>query len=826
MRPKLLNFHNPALQAVVLGLLFVAYTAVLLLWNFRAEQEVHRAAEQGMRLEVEKRAQTAGYLFQRWQEDVKRLAQAQEVENYYTNKALGMSMQYGLRLSLLEIRQRFELFVVRHTDQGRSTVEGVAIMEAGGDTLLRVGPEDLDLAPIPASHLNDDHADIHASAAGVMVLRAPVEHKGQLRGQVVVWLAPGAVSELVLGRGRSDGVAGDYLLDQDSEVILPVAAAGALAQAGLGADCPDCPPEAESETVGGTRGTRGEYTDRVDYTLLKAQVPRTSFQLAAVRPSAEVFPRQTSPAVLATVGALPLVAIMALVVITRVRASNRDLKEQFAASQRQERLLREEIGRRQRVEAELRENQQHLRERGFQLQQAMDDAHRLAFYDPLTGLANRTLFRERLVHALEAAQRDNLAVALLFLDLDQFKRINDTLGHHLGDLLLQKVAKRLKNSVRSRDLIGKVAEEEGEHMIARQGGDEFTVVMASVRRPEHISRVAQRLIEAVARPMMLEGLEVLVTTSVGVSVSPPGDTDLEMLIKNADAAMYSAKASGGNTFCFYEPSMNEVARQRLEQESELRKALQQDELGVYFQPQIAIASGTVVGAEALVRWHHPVKGFVQPNEFIAAAEESRLINPLTEQVLRKACLAATRWPLIDGHPLRIAVNLSGRSFGSYDICAVVADVLAETGLAPERLELEITETVLLENRTQAEEILRRLNRIGVRTAIDDFGTGYSSLSYLKSFPIQSLKIDRSFIADVEDEGNDAAIVRAIVAMADTLDLETIAEGIESPAQAQFLRELDCDLGQGYLYSKPLPPAAFERYLSGTATPLRASGQAG
>lgn len=816
MRPMSLTFRNPTLQAVVLGVLFCAYTAVLLQWNFKAEQEVREAAEQGLRLEVEKRAQTAGYLFQRWQEDVERLARAPEIGNYYTNQALGMSMEYGLRASLLAIRRRLDAFTARHADRGTATVEAVALLERDGSTLLRVGPQSLDPARAAGGSVEDRTAGIDAAPGGTLVIHAPVMHKGDYQGQIVVCLGPRAVAELVLGRPQSHGVAGDYLLGADDGIILPRQADGILPPMARDPACPDCPSSFQGPGPTRSRGSR------VQYTVLTAPVSNTPFRLAVVRPSSEVFPGRTSPAVLATAGALPLVAIVALVMITRIRASNRDLKQQFDASQRQERLLREEIGRRERVEAELRENQSQLRERGYQLQQAMDDAHRLAFYDPLTGLANRTLFRERLVHALEAAQRENLTIALLFLDLDRFKRINDTLGHHLGDLLLQKVASRLKHSVRSRDLIAKVTDEAGERIIARQGGDEFTVVLTSVGQPEHITRVAKRLLDAVARPMILEELEVSVTTSIGVSICPPDEPDIETLIKNADAAMYSAKAKGGNSFCFYERSMNEVARQRLEQESDLRRALQRDELSVCFQPQIAIASGEVVGAEALVRWNHPDKGKILPGEFIATAEESRLINPLTEYVLRCACTAAARWPTVGGRAPRVAVNLSGRSFSNYDICAAVEGILAESGLAPERLELEITETVLLENRAQAEQILQRLNRLGVRTAIDDFGTGYSSLSYLKSFPIQSLKIDRSFIADIEADGNDAAIVRAIIAMAETLELETVAEGVESKEQAEFLRGLGCTLVQGFLYSKPLPPAAFERYLTGAAAPLRLS----
>lgn len=815
MRRQLAALRHPTVQAFVLGAALCFYTVVLLIWNFRAEQQVHASAAQSLRLEVEKRAQTVGYLFQRWQADVQRLARSPEIANYYTNKALGMSMEYGLHSSIILIKERFREFVERPFGEERTSIERVALIELDGTVLAAFGHTPNEASLWLDQHLRGTGRGIHADPEqGVLTVHAAVHHEGDLRGNLVVWMAPQIVAELALGVATGSGVAGDYLIRDDGQPVLPFSVDPSMRDLADRLVCSKC--------AGGLHNrVQTPSNDACPaLTILTAAVPSTHFALAMVRASADVFPARTSPALLATAGALPLVAIIALVVITRIRQTNRDLKVQFDVSLRKEQLLRAEISRRERVEGELRDNQDQLRERGHQLQKAMDDAHKLAFYDPLTGLANRVLFRERLANAIDHAKRDNLSVALLFLDLDRFKRINDTLGHHIGDLLLQKVAARLKHSVRSRDIITKSADDGSERILARQGGDEFTVVLAALRRPEHVSRAAQRVAAVVAKPMILEGLEVSVTASIGISICPSDDTDVEALIRNADAAMYTAKARGGNTFCFFQRSMNDTARQRLEQESDLRKALQQGELSVYFQPQVDLGSGQVIGAEALVRWKHPEKGMIIPGQFIATAEEARLINPLTELVLEAACVEAADWPKVCGKAPRVAVNLSGQSFVNYDICGLVERTLRTSRLSPERLELEITETVLLENRASAAQVLDRVNRLGVRTAIDDFGTGYSSLSYLKSFPIQGLKIDRSFVADVEEDGNDAAIVRAIIALAESLGMETIAEGVETPNQQAFLKQAGCAIGQGFLYSRPLPAAAFRRFLGGSAKATR------
>lgn len=808
MRTLLLGLRHPSVQALALVAVLCVYTLVLLGWNIQSESDLQRATEQRLLIEVEKRAQTVGYLLQRWQVDAQRLADAPEISNYYSNQALGMSLEYGLSTNIVRIRERFRAFLEHPQGTTTAVFKQVALIGRDDKVLVSVAPASEAGTLRCNAPLKSPTAAFYSDPdEGVLLIHVPVYHKVRWLAHLVIWLSPQALAELALEpAGQPGGVVGDYLLHRDGSPVLSPAAPQSIRDIVRAQPCEDRHGRLHQLAPARTRN------DGADLVLLTAQVPNTQFCLAMLRPRALLLPSRTSPALLATAGALPVVAIVALIVITRVRLSNRFLRRQFVASRREERRLREEIERREQVEAALREHQRQLVERGDQLKAAIDDAHQLAFYDPLTRLANRTLFAQRLDAVLSQAQPAGQSGALLFLDLDRFKRINDTLGHHIGDLLLQQVAQRLRRTLREREVAPHQAAMDTERLIARLGGDEFTVLLSRIEGAEAISRLADELLRVVAKPMTLAGLEVSVTTSIGVSVFPSDACEPKVLTKYADAAMYAAKARGGNALCFYERSMDEISRRRLEQESDLRKALQQGELDVYFQPQVSLATGEVVGAEALVRWQHPSKGLIPPAEFIFTAEESGLIKALTEQVLGIACRTAARWPERCGRSPRVAVNLSGRSFADGGIDAMVWQALAESGLPPQRLELEITETVLLENRETVEAALSGFNRLGVRNAIDDFGTGYSSLSYLKTFSIQSLKIDRAFIADVVEDGNDAAIVRAIITMTQALGIETVAEGVETVAQEAFLRSVGCSVVQGYLCGKPMPSGAFERFL--------------
>ena len=417
----------------------------------------------------------------------------------------------------------------------------------------------------------------------------------------------------------------------------------------------------------------------------------------------------------------------------------------------------------------------------------------LAYYDALTGLPNRTLLQDRLTKALASARRQKNKVALLFFDLDRFKTINDSLGHSVGDLVLKQVAGRLMTWAREQDTV------------ARVGGDEFLVVLTAVKEPADAAVAAERLMDAMAAEFVAQGHSLGVGCSIGISIFPDHGTDSETLIRNADAAMYCAKERGCSNFQFFTKDMNAQAVERLTLESGLRLALEKRELSLVYQPQMEIATGRIVGLEALLRWQHPELGLVPPDKFIGIAENSGLIVPIGEWVLRTACSQARKWQ-DEGLPaVPVAVNVSAVQFRQADFCERIGRVLSETGLASEYLELELTESLLLSNADTRFSVLQDLRAMGLKLAIDDFGTGYSSLSYLKHFPVGKLKIDRSFIRDVAVNPDDAAITTAIINMAKSLSLKVIAEGVEDEEQMSFLRAHECDEIQGYYFSKPLAP---------------------
>ena len=418
-----------------------------------------------------------------------------------------------------------------------------------------------------------------------------------------------------------------------------------------------------------------------------------------------------------------------------------------------------------------------------------------AYHDPLTGLPNRASFTEHLEEAMRRAKRAGWPLALLFLDLDLFKRVNDCLGHDAGDRLLRVAAERIRRAVREAD------------MLFRMGGDEFTVLLEDVRGPEEAAMVATRVLETIAEPLQLQHHEIAVTSSVGIALYPRDDVVGERLVKAADTAMYRAKELGRNRYAFFAREMNERVETQMMVEAALRRALKNEEFVLYFQPRVSAATGRATGAEALLRWKHPEWGLVEPARFVPLLEETGLIVPVGAWVLAEACRAARAWQSAGLPPLRVSVNLSSRQFRSEALCDAVSEALRSSGLAPQLLELELTESLLIENVEHAMGVMGQLKAIGTIISIDDFGTGYSSLGYLKRFPIDSLKIDRSFVRDIATSPKDAAIVKAISALARSLGIGLIAEGVEEPWQVEFLRGRHCTELQGFLFSRPLPEEA-------------------
>ena len=446
------------------------------------------------------------------------------------------------------------------------------------------------------------------------------------------------------------------------------------------------------------------------------------------------------------------------------------------------------------------------------------EIHRLAYYDSLTGLPNRVLFKDRVTHAIAHARRYQYHLALLFLDLDRFKLINDTLGHNVGDLLLKHVADRLSESVRHSDSISRSTDGEQPPELARLGGDEFTVLLTNLRDVQDASKVARRILEALARPFAVSGHEIFVTVSVGIAIFPADGESVDLLLKNSDTAMYHAKEQGRNNFQYYSNAMNAAANERLMLEGEVRHATEREEFVVYYQPQFDLRSGRIVGAEALIRWQHPQRGLLAPAEFLQAASDTGMIRTIDEWVLRTACRQSRAWQQRGLAIPRVSINVSNSLFHGSTLVKAVEDTFTETGLAPDRLELELTESIAMRNVDASITVLQQLKSMGVQLAIDDFGTGYSSLSYLQRLPVNRVKIDQSFVRELLSLVQPVPIVRAIIAMAHSLQLEVLAEGVEQESQRSILMAEGCDQAQGYFFGRPMPAAEFERLLSPIVLP--------
>ncbi|HEY9527364.1 MAG TPA: EAL domain-containing protein, partial [Anaerolineales bacterium] len=435
-----------------------------------------------------------------------------------------------------------------------------------------------------------------------------------------------------------------------------------------------------------------------------------------------------------------------------------------------------------------------------QVETAKAQLDHLAHHDVLTGLPNRMLLQDRLSHAIELARRQGRQFAMLFMDLDRFKHINDSLGHAVGDQLLQSVARRLMRCMRHSDTV------------SRQGGDEFVVLLSTIKHPDDAAISAQKILAALAVPHLIGELELHVSVSIGISIYPEDGRDAETLIKSADTAMYQAKENGRDNYKFFEQTMNTRAVQRQSIEVGLRRALERHEFVLHYQPKINLYSNLIVGVEALIRWQHPERGLMPPLQFLPIAEDCGLILPIGRWVLREACLQAQTWMRAGLRPITIAVNTSALEFNATDFLENIRATLDDTGLEPRYLELELTESVLMRDAEFTDSILHGLAGLGVKLAIDDFGTGYSSLSYLRQFPIDTLKIDQSFVSRITSSPDDATIVSAVINMGKSLKLRVIAEGVETPEQRTFLLAQHCDEGQGYYFSYPIAAEALATLL--------------
>lgn len=435
----------------------------------------------------------------------------------------------------------------------------------------------------------------------------------------------------------------------------------------------------------------------------------------------------------------------------------------------------------------------------------------LAYYDALTGLPNRALFIDRLNWAIAQAGRERKPLALLDIGLDRFRQINETLGPQVGDKILKIIADRLLEVVRGSDVISRSLEQDASRSLARLGGDEFSIIICGVENVRAAEIVIKRVLSAIKEPIEIDGNEIFLSAGIGVSVYPNDGADADAVIKNAGSAKEFAKQDGADNFKFYSKKMNASSRERLNMEFKLRHALEKNELVLFYQPKVDANSGKVLGMESLIRWIDPEKGMISPVLFIPVAEATGLIVPIGEWVIEEACRQTQEW-IKAGYDLKVSVNVSGRQFSDNGLQRCIKKSLLKSGLHPKHLVIEITESMMMGNAEENIIMLKELKELGISISIDDFGTGYSSLSYLKKFPIDELKIDRSFILDVPTNQDDSSIVKAIIAMAHALDLSVVTEGVEEESQLNFLRECNCDIIQGFYFSKPLDSENFTKYL--------------
>ncbi|MFT5699087.1 MAG: diguanylate cyclase (GGDEF)-like protein/PAS domain S-box-containing protein [Desulforhopalus sp.] len=445
-----------------------------------------------------------------------------------------------------------------------------------------------------------------------------------------------------------------------------------------------------------------------------------------------------------------------------------------------------------------------------EMKRAEEEIRYLAFYDNLTGLANRTLFLDRLKKNIEYSDRKDRSFALLFMDIDNFKQINDTMGHHAGDILLKNTAEIIQQCVRRSDTVGVNGIDAPDNLVARHGGDEFVLILSEIGSPESAALVARRLLEAIPQTQIIENHEISVTASIGISIFPEDGSDTDVLFRHADTAMYHAKKSGRNNFQFFKQSLNEAAVARFSLEQDLKVALAQGDFVLYFQPQLQLLNEKIVGAEALIRWIHPEKGFIAPDQFISIAEDCGLIVDINKWVIRKACEQSRIWRDQGLPDIRIAVNLSGYRLAEQAIVETLQKNMVHYAVKGDALEVEVTENVLMHDTKAIVETLSGIKKLGVGVSLDDFGTGYSSLSYLTFFQVDAIKIDRSFVMGCTDNDKNRVIIKAIIAMGHSLGMKIVAEGVETLEHFHFLKEYGCDECQGFYFSPPVPANEFEQ----------------
>ena len=759
------DFRGLGRSIGVAGVLIAVYLSVLIALGYVGQGRLRHALIEQEQLAIERQGDAVAYFLDSQRETLLEISESRAVEAFLANRALGMSPDYGLRASLLAVSRELTRHLDRKRAHERPVFRHIAFVDSSGKILVEVGDGSTDTgtraagAPVPPT---DGRLKILRHDGNTyLTLSEPVAFKDRVAGFVTAQIDVQAtvVPFLTVGTGAGERhpVA---LLGPDETVIAT--------------NSVDAPGNWRADAL-----RRGNL-------LLSRPIPGSPLTLVAVPRLRDAQGFLSSPWFLGALALFSLPLLGGIAYLLRLNNHNLLLQARSQAATQQRAILRRQN---ERLQSEIDKRVRSERQLAYQ-----------ANYDQLTNLPNRYLALDRLAQAIKRAKRDRGSVLVLFLGLDRFKQVNDSLGHSAGDQLLREAAQRLRSRVRESDTV------------SRLGGDEFLLICSDARSAPDWEQLAHDLLAVLEAPFHIGNHEFFVSASIGVAGFSDGSGEPQRLLKNAGIAMYAAKQQGRNRVCYYEPSMDAGTAKAIRLESSLRHALERRELQLAFQPIVDLVSGNTVAVEALLRWNSAELGAVRPDEFIPIAEETGLIHEIGEWVMAEAC--RTVGDLDVGADFRVAVNLSPKQLsrpGRLVDCTLHA--LRSSGLAPNQLELEVTESVLIDDRADIAKLLHRFDRIGVRLSIDDFGTGYSALNYLQRFPFDVLKIDRSFTQQVPGNPASASLVRAIIAMAHALDLEVIAEGIEDRTQTEFLQLQRCELGQGFLYSRPLSAAQLRAYLS-------------
>lgn len=751
---------------LIAGTIFGLYLAALISFSYIGQTHLRRAMLEQERLGLEKQATAVSHLLATQQGTLDSLSVSPEIQALLAVHDPGRPGGPGLSSDARAVSAALAKFreTLIHNDQ--TVFEKIAFVANNGHALLEVGDRDADdAAQTDPAYKPGKPGSVHI-VRGVegftLTLTSKVLHQGAPAGSLIAVfdVATALRPLLTAGYGRS-GSHRTALLGPGDEVLAT----------GLDLDPDSWRTEAEN----------------TDGPLLSAPVTGTGLHIVELPHTATAIVYLTSPLFLAALALIALPLLAGVAYLLRLNTRNLVLSTRFEATAQQREILHKQN---ERLQSEI--------DRRVESEQQL--AHQ-ANYDQLTGLPNRNLALDRLTQAIKWAKRDGKSVLTMFLDLDRFKQVNDSLGHAAGDELLREAAQRLQSSVRDSDTV------------SRLGGDEFLVICPEMTEQADWQQCAAQMLKVLSAPFYVGDHEFFVGASIGVAAYPQGGTEPQKLLKNADIAMYAAKERGRNRYCYYDPSMDAAAIEGVRLENNLRHALRRNEFRLVFQPIVAIGSGRIVAVEALLRWTNKELGEIPPEKFIPVAEETGLIHEIGEWLLAEACLAIAR--IQTDHRFRIAINLSSKQFSRPGrLLECILSALRQSGLMPNQLELEITESILIDDRPEITELISQLDRIGVRLSLDDFGTGYSALNYLQRFPFDVLKIDRSFTSQIPGSKANSSLIRAIIAMAHALELEVVAEGLETREQAGFLLVYHCEYGQGYLYSQPMPAEQLEVQLAG------------